>query len=230
MLFWIGILLAIIAGYISLRRGFYEMWGITFNLIISLYITIFAGPMFAKYVPAASSTTYGNLFFIAACAIGCFLVLHGISYLLITSQLHISFPKIFDVLGAGGLGILVGFLVWNFVWLLIYATPISENALVRDIGFDSQFQQNNKTVIVQVCEPLNNLVSFSETQISTEDAIERLLDFVKPRYLKSHKIGPSDPNLLKPDDLSGVNDTNTPIPIQDPPELDDLTEDSDTVD
>ena len=175
MVFWIGILVGGAFAWLTIKRGFYETWALVFNIVISIYLAVFLGPVIADVVPSAGDTLYGNALTMLATAIGSFLILHVISYTFLTGQFAISFPKIFDTLGTGFLGFLTGFLVWSFVGLLIYTTPISQQPIVKEIGFGSQFQQTSVSYISRFCNLVNAIVFSQDNERTTQQALSGLL-------------------------------------------------------
>ncbi|MBA7663537.1 hypothetical protein ES703_71582 [subsurface metagenome] len=175
MVFWIGILVGGAFAWFAIKRGFYETWALVFNIVIAIYLAVFLGPVIADIVPSAGDTLYGNALCMLATAIGSFLILHAISYTFLTGQFSVPFQKIFDTLGTGFLGFLAGFLVWSFVGLLIYTTPISQQPIVKEIGFGSQFQQTNVGYISWWCNLVNSVVASQDKKYTTEQVISGLL-------------------------------------------------------
>lgn len=160
----------------AIRIGFYEMWAMLFNIVISIYMAVFLGPAALEVIPGVADTPYSNVLAMLTISAGAFLILHCISYTLITGQFSVTFPRIFNSLGAGLLGFLAGFLVWSFASLLIYMTPISQNKFVREIGFGSQFHQSNVSVICRWCDLVNKVVAAEDSRISSEKAISEFLE------------------------------------------------------
>ena len=204
MIFWIGILVGGVFAWFAIKMGFYETWAMLFNIIISIYLAVHLQPIIADVVPAAGDTPYSNALTMIATAIVSFLILHSISYTFLTGQFSISFPKIFDTLGAGFLGFLAGFLVWSFVSLLIYITPISQNAFVKEIGFGSQFEQTSVPYICRWCNLVNKAVSRQDNKLTTEEAISGLLKRVekKAQAKTAKEAAPAEPNKpTEPNDV-----------------------------
>ena len=191
MVFWIGILAGGAFAWFAIKMGFYETWTMLFNIVISIYLAVFLGPVIADIVPSAGDTLYSNALCMLAVAVGSFLILHGISYTFLTGQFVISFPKIFDTVGTGFLGFLAGFLIWSFVGLLIYTTPVSQQPIVKEIGFGSQFQQTNVSYISWWCNLVNSVVSSQDKKYTTEQVINGLLKSAEPRVQRK-PAGPND--------------------------------------
>jgi hypothetical protein len=202
MVFWMGILVSGLFACFAIKKGFYEMWALGFNIIISIYVAVSLGQVVADIVPIADMA-YSKTLTVLATAVVCFLILNSISYTFITGQFSIPFPKIFDVVGAGLFGFLAGFLVWSFVSLLIMTTPIVENAFVKEIGFDTKVQQTNISYISWWCSTVNKIVSSDGSKQTTQQAINWLLESNKPKA-KGSVAGipelnePSEPNKSEP--------------------------------
>jgi hypothetical protein len=190
MVFWVGILVGGLFAYLAIKKGFYEMWALGFNIIISIYLAVFLGPVIADIIPV-DTAVYNKALTVLATAVACFLILHGISYTFITGQFSISFPKIVDVVGAGLFGFLIGFLVWSFISLLIMTTPITENAFAEELGFDDQAQQTNVSYVSWWCGKVNKIVPSKDSKQTTQQAIGWLMKSSEP---KARVVGISEPN------------------------------------
>lgn len=215
MVFWIGILTgAILAGF-AVKKGFYETWAMSFNLVISIYLAVFLTPVITDIVPAAGNTPYGNTLTMLATAIAAFLILYGISYTFLTGQFSVSFPKILDTVGAGFLGFWAGFLIWSFVSLLICASPLSQNAFAERIGFDNP--QTSISYISWWGSMVNTIVSSQDSDVTSEQVIAELLKSVERK--KPGRPKPAEPPVaVEPDEVE------TGIPEEEllgqPPEAD----------
>jgi len=113
-----------------------------------------------------------------AIAIASFAILHGLTYVFLTSQFSISFPKVFDVLGTGLLGFLAGFLVWSFLSFLICVTPLLENEIIKSVGFDidSPSQQTSISYMSWWCDLVGTFVSDEDSKHTTEQAVNELIE------------------------------------------------------
>jgi hypothetical protein len=178
MVFWLGILIGAVFAWFAVRMGFYGMWAMLFNIVISVYLGIYLRPVVVK-IPGLGNTDYTDALVMVGSAIAVFLILHGISYTFLTGQLVPSFPKVFNTLGAGILGFLAGFLLWSFVSLLVYVTPISQNAFIKAVRF-GKFQETSMSCISRWCN-LVNALSLQDKQYSAEETIGQLLKGVEQR-------------------------------------------------
>jgi hypothetical protein len=193
MVFWMGILAGGIFAWYAVKTGLYVTWAMLFNIVISVYLAVFLGPVIIDIVPAAGDTTYGNIFATIGTAIAAFLILHSISHVFVTGVFSVSFPKVFDSLGAGFLGFLAGFLVWSFAGLLIYMSPISQNTFVKEIGFGRQFRETNVSYMSWWCNLVHKAVASQDSEITTEKAISGLLKSAEKKTQKK-SAQPAEPN------------------------------------
>lgn len=178
MVFWLGILVGVVFAWFVLRIGFYGMWAMLFNIVISVYLAIYLRPIVVN-IPGLGGTSYTSALAMMGTVIAVFLILHGVSYTFLTGQLVPTFPKVFNTFGTGFLGFLAGFLVWSFVALLVYLTPISQNALIKGIGFGKS-QQTSISYISRWCG-LVNALSLQDEQYSAKKTIGELLTSVEER-------------------------------------------------
>jgi hypothetical protein len=213
MVFWAGILAGGIFAWFAVKIGFYEMWALLFNIVISIYVTVFLTPVIVNIIPAASETSCGNALTMATAVIGIFLIMQGITYVFFTSQFSVSFPRIFDTLGAGVLGFLAGLLVWGFAALLFSLTPFSQNPFVKDIGFGCRIKQTNVPYISWWCNVVNSIVSAPDNQITSEQIIHQLLDSTQ---LKAQDKIPEQVEPAKPinsnDEETNIREEGRPAP------------------
>jgi len=194
MVFWIGILVGGTFAWLAIKLGFYQTWALIFNIIISIYLAVYLRPVIVN-IPAVGDTPYNNALAMVAVALAAFLILHGISYTFLTGQFNVSFPKVFDILGTGFLGFLAGFLVWSFLTLLIYITPVSQNTFVKGIGFTDDFQKTSVSYISRFCNLVNAVVSSQDNKDSAEQTISKLLKGAEP---KARTKTLEKPKLVKP--------------------------------
>jgi hypothetical protein len=158
----------------AVKIGFYETWAMFFNMIISIYLAIFLKPTIERTLPSTVETPYGNMLTVLAAGAIIFLILQGISYTFFTSHFVISLPKILDVLVSGLLGSLAGFLLWSFVALLIFISPISQNILVQEIGFNTRLEQTTVSYLCWWCNLVNAVVVTPANKQTAEEAVEKL--------------------------------------------------------
>lgn len=184
--------MAILAGMafvgFAVKIGLYETWAMLFNIVISIYLAVFLAPAIADSINITDNTAYNNVLVMAAVAIVTFLLLHGSCYLLITGQSKIQLPKALDTIGSGLLGFLAGLLVWNFVILLIYVTPLSQSAFAKKVGLEPESAKAG--YICWWCNRVNQIAS-GRYQGNAESLISRLLrsDAGQNQYAAAKETG-----------------------------------------
>ena len=181
MVFWIGLLVGALFVWIAVRCGFYETWILLFNIIVSIYLAIFLRSFIKDVIPdIAFDDSYSDALIILVTSGAAFLILYGISYVFFSSQFKVNVPRLFDVVGSGILGFLSGLLVWGFISFLICITPLSNNSIMQQIGFNPKFQ-NNFSYMSWWVDRVNNLVSSKRNFMSTDNVINEMLTTAKNR-------------------------------------------------
>jgi len=175
MVFWAGILAAAFFVWLAVKIGFYETWTMLFNIVISIYLSVFLTPATTTLVPAAGDTAYGNALTLIAVAAGAFLILHGVSYSFLTGRFSVWFPQPLDNVGSGLLGFLAGFLIWSFLALVISVSPASQTSFARNIGLASTVERTNVPYIAWWCDLINAVVATGDNKNTTQQVISKLL-------------------------------------------------------
>jgi len=207
MTFWIGILVAALFAWSAVKVGFYGMWAMLFNIIISVYLAIFLRPGIVEVLPEIGNAPYDNALTMIAIAVASFLVLQGITYTFFTAHFAIPLPKILDVVGAGVLGFWAGLLVWSFASLLITITPLAKNSFVKEIVIGNQAQQANTSSICRWCNFVNAIVSRQGDEHTTEQMIDDLL--TQTQEETEDTFEPAEPNEPTDSDEKNTAKINT---------------------
>ena len=119
MLFWLTVGMSLLTGLLGLKLRWFESMALLFNLLIGIYVGLYATPYLAVLAPTALDIPYGMPLTALGVSLVCFGILQTITYLLITGQFSVYFPKFPDHLGGGICGFLAGFLVLSFATTLI---------------------------------------------------------------------------------------------------------------
>ncbi len=119
MFFWIAVAAGVLMALLGLRRGWFESMALLFNLLMGVYLGLYVTPMVATSIPAALAVPYGMTITTIGVAVIGFGILQTITYLFITGQFSVPFPRFLDLPGGGLCGFLAGFLVLSFVALII---------------------------------------------------------------------------------------------------------------
>lgn len=205
MVFWIAILVGGVFVWLAVRMGFYQSWVLLFNIVISIYLAIFLAPAVAEWAPTSGSGAgYGMMLSMTVLAVGCFALLYGLSYIFLTGQFDIPFPKVLDILAAGLLGFVAGFLVLSFAALLVTASPLARHKVFTTLGFSREAQKPNVACMAWCCDIVHSVARFEPAEDATAKAIDRLLDHARstpreadsePNASQKASISPRAPRL-----------------------------------
>lgn len=151
-MFWLAVLVGILVAVVAIKNGFYSMWAILFNILISIYLGVMLCPTIIGLIPDIGDSRYHHAGCIAGVAVVVFAIFQTITvnFLMGTETGKgtdkISFPKVFNTVGAGVIGFLTGYIVCGFVVFVFVVTPLSQEPMVKGIfeqsGFAAQSVEN----------------------------------------------------------------------------------------
>jgi hypothetical protein len=176
MIFWMAILAGALFVWLAVRLGFYETWVLLFNIVVSIYVSVFLTPILAEFAPASGgASSYHTALCLIVLAGGCFALLQGLSFVFLTGQFHIPFPRVFDVVFSGMLGFVAGFLVLSFAALVLTTTPLASHKIVGVLGLGQQSQPANLVCITRCCDVIHFFAGSDDSGDTPRDALRRLL-------------------------------------------------------
>jgi len=177
MVFWMAILSGVLFVWLAVRMGFYDTWVLFFNVAISIYISVFLTPWLVEVVPPAGRAAG---YHVALCMIllggGCFALLQGLSYVFLTGQFHIPFPRLFDVLLSGLLGFITGFLLLSFAALAATTTPLADHKTARVFTLARETRQANLLCLTRCGDVIHAWTRADADSPTTETAVRTLLE------------------------------------------------------
>jgi hypothetical protein len=175
MVFWIAVLTGALFVWLAVRRGFYETWALLFNLIVSIYVSVFLAPAVARFVPMPGGAAWCTALSMLVLAGGTFAILHGLSWVFLTGQFSVRFPSLFDVVFSGILGFAAGFLILSFAALALSTTPLAQHKFVTTLGLGRDGQKANVVGIARCCDLIHSVAGFADSGTS-HAAIAKLLE------------------------------------------------------
>lgn len=176
MVFWIAILIGVLFAWLGVRLGFYETWILCFNVIVSIYVAIFLAPFVVDFAPGTGqAAAYCTALSLIVLAGGCFAILQGMSYVFLTGQFNIPFPRLFDILFSGLLGFAAGFLILSFVALVVTTTPLAEHKIAGTIGVTPEAQGPNIACLARGCNLIHTFAGSEANDHTPQKAVDRLL-------------------------------------------------------
>jgi len=177
MVFWAAILVGALFVWMGIRLGFFQTWSLLFSIAIAIYLAVFLAPAVAECAPTSGAMSpYTLALSMAVIAGGCFALLYGASYVFLTAQFRVVFPAVFDILLAGGLGFLTGFLAFSFVALVLTISPVAENDLVAGVGLNPESQKTNIACIAWCCAKVHSVASSDAPEDAAQAAIDQLIE------------------------------------------------------
>jgi hypothetical protein len=157
-----GVLLAV-CGY---RWGFYTIWAMFFNLLISIYLSVMLSPTVAGFMPtlfpAGTRQSEGIFWYVyaaivASVALISFIILQVTAMTYFTGTFNISLPKLLENLGAMFIGFVAGYILWGFLCFLVLIMPIKKEQLILFKSFttDPQSREISMPTISKVTNTIN---------------------------------------------------------------------------
>ncbi len=156
-MFWFAVLVGAVFAMIGIKKGFYPIWAILFNILISIYLGIMLAPTIVGIIPDIGNSRYHYAGCVAGIAIVTFTVLQTIATSFLTGTYDVSFPKIFSSVGAGILGFLSGYLVCSFALFVICIMPFSKEPFIRKVCGQSDLAPSAVASVVNVCDFVGDL-------------------------------------------------------------------------
>ncbi|MFC1765798.1 hypothetical protein ACFL6U_27445 [Planctomycetota bacterium] len=201
MAFWLTLVVSIVTAFMAVKIGFFEIFAAFCNALIAIYLALFLTPAAIALAPDAANIPGGIPLMTLALALAIFLFLYALCFFLITGQFSVPFPQFFDVLCAGGLGFILGFLVVSFLAVLLISppTPYLSNT-VSEIPIDS-----NTRFVCWWCDRVHRFVGTLDSPQPTREAIARIVDLAQSSQTRK----PPSP----------INDVNSTLPPPGPQSL-----------
>lgn len=162
-----SIIIGVVFGIAAARKGLYSTWALLVNICVSIYLAVFLTPTVLYNIGSLADLPYALPACLAIIAVAVFAILQSITFIFFTGQFHFSFPKILNILGAGLLGFVSGFVVCGFLGLVILTMPV----LQQDSAFAEQLTETAELSVVKVCNCINFL-SRQTVRYCAKDVIE----------------------------------------------------------
>lgn len=178
MVFWFTILVGIIAAWLGRKMRFYSAWALLFNILVSIYLGVMLTGAIIGMITDQSVSYYHCATGVAGIAIIAFMILHTFTITVLIADVEICFPRMFDGVGSAILTFLSGYLVCNFVILVICIMPFSKKPTVENI-----IEQADLTVVaVPSVAVACNFVGNMSMQCYDDAAEQVVSEFPSPGY------------------------------------------------
>jgi len=201
---WIGIAavsMGVIFAVCGYRWGFYVVWAILFNLVISIYLSVMLTPTMAALLPALfparaeqseSSFWYAYAGVAAGVAVVSFIILQILAMTYFTGTFTISLPKLMENLGAAFVGFVAGYILWGFICFLVLIMPVSGSMFFKTFTAGGQSKELSMPAVSNLVNAVN-LVSLQPNRQQVRNVITWTLGW----EMKAEPNEPNEPNEPK---------------------------------
>jgi len=215
----IGIVIGLSFAYYGFKRGFFEMWGNFFNLLIAVYLALFLKPVITEHISGAGDTWIGIFLTVFLTGLVVFFILYGISYIAF-GQFEIELPKFIDISIGALTGFLGGLLIWSCLIFLFSITPLSHNKFAQNIGLAEYSIDHKTTYMCFWGDSINFFAASNDAGRSTKEVLDDILksavdSYTTKRTADSETPGVTDPNESTEKTIKPIEEELGP-----PPELD----------
>lgn len=146
-----AILLGGAFAYIGLKKKFFVMWSMLFNLLVSIFLGVMFLPLISRLTPDIGENGY----FLSLCMFVLtalfFFTLHIIVKMYVIASNSGVFPVIFDRVGAGILGFLFGYIVCCFVFFVLSVMPIAKHPFITNVFGKEGFGALSSRPVKKMC-------------------------------------------------------------------------------
>jgi len=167
------VLISLFFAVIAVKRGFYEMWGTLFNVVISIYSAVFLAPTVLKLSDGAETSEFLISVYLLSIAIVIFAILYFLCLTFLTGQFRITLPRIVDLIGSGLVGIAVGIIVWSFLGFLVLTMPVTYGRINRDTGIIHGLDEKAKPCLRVLCGVIDTM-TFQKRAYTVDEILDGL--------------------------------------------------------
>ena len=180
----ITITAGIIFALLGLKKTFYPMWALLFNVLLAVYAAVMLMPIVLEKIEMLGFFgNYSCVLSLLSIASVVFVIAQLLTFRFLTAVYCVSFPVILNNIGAGILGFITGFVISNFVIFLISVTPILENPSLKRLSSDARAHGSVNSYVVSTCNVINRL-SLQCREDTPQEAVE---------YIIEHRSHPGTP-------------------------------------
>ncbi len=132
MLFWLAVIGGAAVSYVALKKGFFPIWAVLFNTLVSVYLGVMLLPVIAAVIPNSGTAAYfySCSLCMLAVAVIAFVFLQTIASNYFSGGFAVTFPVIFNNIVAATLGFITGYVATCFVLLVVGIMPITAHPFV----------------------------------------------------------------------------------------------------
>lgn len=173
MVFWLGILCGAFIAWCAVESGFYRSFVLLFNGSMAVYVAVFSAARVVAAIPECRQTPYGYALTLIVLVGAGIALLQGAAYLLLPDTSDVHFPRLLESLGAGVLGFAGGLLLWGFLALAVWLSPLGQMRPVQQAGLDQGSRPTNIAYLCTWCDAIHR-VAGSDQSANTAGTIDEM--------------------------------------------------------
>ena len=179
MLFWVAVIGGVAVSYAALKKGFFPIWAVFFNTLISVYLGVMLLPIIAAVIPNSGTPAYfySCSLCMLAVAVIAFVFLQVIASNYFSGGFTVSFPVIFNNIVAATLGFITGYVATSFILLVVSIMPFSAHDFVRGTLDADNLAPAVKVPVTATCD----FIAKASMQIYPNVADGIIKDFAQQR-------------------------------------------------
>ena len=174
MLFWVAVIAGAGFAYLGFKKGFFPMWAISFNILVSAYLSVMLLPVIAAIIPDNGGLAYFYNCALSLLIIGMlvFVVLQTIASSYFSAGFQVTFPAIFDSIVAPILGFISGYLLCCTVLVIVSLMPFTNEPVANGILGPKNLSPAVTKSVTGACD----FVGKASLQVWTENVAQGVLD------------------------------------------------------
>ena len=190
MIFWLTIMIGILAVLIGKKKGFFPMWAILFNIMIPIYISVMLTPTVVGVIPDIGTNGYNQAGCVAGIAILFFVFLQFIATNYFTADSDVILPDFVEKIGTSVISFIAGYLACCFIFFIICIMPFSDKPIAKKILGKDQRSLSAVASVAKTCD----FVGAISLQCHEDTTVPKIVDwFIEPAY-KPTDEPTGDPN------------------------------------
>lgn len=213
ILIWIAVfLMGIPLAALGIKKGVFAMAAAAFNFLISVYIAVLSLPALLQNNSVLQGSPYYAAFCMLFLTAACFVLLHGLCYVLFLRGADCVFPVVFEKAAGGLLGFILGYFLAALLCLAVCMMPVSRHELFRRFISLEKIKAFSASAAVKCCHFMAGW-SLQYLCDKPEKTVEYLISLGDPKESAAPSstqppIAPTAPNPEKPAPSPGRLDEN----------------------
>lgn len=194
MIYWTGIIIALLIAALVGKKGLYEAWALLFDVTVSIYLAVMLTPVLKDVLSVENNTTASALILFGTAAVS-FVILYTLAYILFLNQFAVKFPKAIDLVGGAVGGFIIGGLVWGFIIYLVFSSSMGYSKAFQKIKLHENAQKSIN--FVKSCTMPVAVLTGADSQLFTERFDTPVKKAYSSYVRKREPVKPKEPEKPK---------------------------------